>query len=58
MCFLVHVLISHHWLVHYGGHDMLCGSDQYLIRQNVNLLMPEALSLTFKHQPRVHYCSL
>lgn len=37
---------------------MLCDSDQYLIRRNVNLLMPEALSLTFKHQPHVHYSSL
>lgn len=27
-----------------------------LIMQNVNLLMPEALSLAFKNQPPVHYC--
>lgn len=32
---------------------MLCDNDQYLIRQNVNLLTPEALSFTLKHQLRV-----
>lgn len=35
---------------------MLCDSDQYLIRQNANLLMPEALNLTLQNQPHVHYC--